>query len=164
MSCRLRPFVAGLVAAWAMMNPMTLRADEPRELKIIASLDKWSGLIQYKKEDSGVVIRNAQELVAQSSKPDSAMDPAVQKAMESELAKLLKVPGINWSKQMVLAVNGHQTGFGSIKFDSLKVDGKILTVTWRQEERPALGFSVPTGLVLVERFEGEVKFVPLVKK
>jgi hypothetical protein len=164
MSRGLQLSVACLAAAWAAMIPNMLRAQESKDLKIFASLDNLAGPIRLKKEDSGVVIRNSQELVAHSSKPGSAKDPAVQKKMESELAKLLKVDGIDWTKQMILAVNGHQAGYALIKFDSLKIEGKILTVTWKQEERPALGISVPSGLVLVERFEGEVKFVPFAKK
>jgi len=164
MSRGLQLSVACLAAAWAVMIPNTLRAQESKDLKIIASLDNWTVPIRLKKEDSGVVIRNAEELVAHSSKPGSAKDPVAQKKMESELWKLLKVDGIDWSKQMILVVTGHRAGYALIKFDSLKIEGKILTVTWKQEERPTLGSTVPSGLVIVERFDGEVKFVPFAKK
>jgi hypothetical protein len=169
MSRSLQLSVASLVAAWAMMIPMTLRADEPKELKIIASAsDPDPLLVRLKQEDSGVVIRSAQELVAHSSKADSAKDPAIQKAMESELAKRLKVESIDWSKQMVLAVQGHPTRgeYGTIKFGSPKIEGKVLTVQWKQENRVALTTAVgpPTGFALVERSEGDVKFVPPAKK
>jgi hypothetical protein len=73
--------------------------------------------------------------------------------MEAELAKLFKVEAIDWKKQMVL---------GAIceRFDSLKVDGKGLTVTFvPYQEPPARSISrTPKILVLVNRVEGEVKF------
>jgi sulfatase modifying factor 1 len=153
------------LAAWVALVPLTLRAEEPKELKIIASASEANpSLIRLKKDDSGVVIRSAQELVALSSKPDSAKDPEVQKARVSELAKRLKVDDIDWNKQMVLAVQGHATRgeFGTIKLDSPTIEGKVLTVHWKQENRvtraPFQG--PPTGFALVERFVGDVKFLP----
>jgi formylglycine-generating enzyme required for sulfatase activity len=161
-------FPVGMVAVWALVVSLALRAEEskePKELKIIAS-DTTSEpfLIRLKKPDSGVVIRSAEELVAHSSKPDSAKDPAVQKEMEAELVKFLNVKSIDWSKQMVLAVQGHPTHgeSGSIKFDPLKIEGKILQVFWKQQQHvtrfPYQG--PPTAFALVERFEGEVSLLP----
>ena len=46
----------------------------------------------------------AEELVGVTSKAKSAKDPDVQKEMEAELAKLLKVDAIDWNKQIVLGV------------------------------------------------------------
>ena len=45
----------------------------------------------------GYVIRSAEQLVALSSKADSAKDPAVQKEMETDLARLLQMDAIDWS-------------------------------------------------------------------
>src|SRR5262245_10624282 len=159
-------FVVCLVAAGLVRTPVPLRAGEPKEVKIIASASEADPLlVQLKKDDSGVVIRSAQELVALSKKADSAKDAAVQKAMEAELAKLLKVQSIDWSKHMILAVQGRPTKgeWGTIKFGSLKIEGMALSVPWKQENRatraPYQG--PPTGFCLVERFDGDVKFVPL---
>jgi len=157
--------VACLIAASAAVAPLALRAEEPKEPKIIASASASEPfLVRLKKDDSGVVIRSAEELVAHSGKPDSAKDSAVQKAMEAELAKFLKVEGIDWGKQMVLAVQGHPSNGerGSIKFDPPKVEGKTLPVFWKQEHSPtrATYRGPPTGFALVERFEGEVTFLP----
>src|ERR1017187_1479854 len=154
------------VACLAALILATVRAGEANDLKIIASFGESYSPIQLKKEDSGVVIHSPQELVAHSTKPDAAKDAEVQKKMESEVAKLLKVESIDWTKQMILAVHGHSSGdgSGSIKFRSLKVKDKILHVTWQQEGRPSLGFVTPRGMALVERFDGEVKFAPVVKK
>src|SRR5262245_60685706 len=100
--------VACLVAAGAVTAHAAARADEPKELKIIATASSTEPfLVRLKKTDSGVVIRSAEELVAHSAKPDAAKDPAVQKATEAELAKFLNVAGIDWGKQMVLVVQGH---------------------------------------------------------
>ena len=154
------------VACLAVAILATVRAGEANDLKIIASFGESYSPIHLKKEDTGVVIRSPQELVAHSNKSDAAKDAEVQKKMVSEVAKLLKVESIDWTKQMILAVHGHSSGdgSGSIKFRSLKVKDKILHVTWQQEGRPSLGFVTPRGMALVERFDGEVKFAPVVKK
>src|SRR5262249_23636384 len=89
------------------------RAGEPNDLKILASFGEPSGPIRLKKEDTGVVIRSPQELASHSSKPDAAKDADFQKKMAAEVAKLLKVDSIDWSKQMILAVNGHSSSDGS---------------------------------------------------
>jgi hypothetical protein len=142
-------------------------AEKTRELTIIASAQDsprcGANIGPVRLNDSGgVVIRSAEGLVAHSSKPDSAKDPAVQKAMEAELAKLLEVDAIDWNKQMVLAVRG-QTGTRSdrIHFESLRVEDKALTVAWKVKQRPPhAGPGTPIALILVERFDGDVKFGP----
>src|SRR5271170_4956737 len=103
MSIRLQRFIAGLVVACAVLLA-PLRAEDARELKIFASAQDSPraaniGPVQL---DSygGVVIRSAEELVALSSRPAAAKDPAVQKELEAELAKLLEMDAIDWSKQM----------------------------------------------------------------
>jgi hypothetical protein len=102
----------------------------------------------------GVVVRSAEELVGLTGKAKSATDAAVQKEMVAELANLLKVDAIDWKKQMVVAVI-------SERFDSLVTDGKALTATYVPYREP-LQLAVPPTpkvMVLIERFEGEVKFV-----
>jgi formylglycine-generating enzyme required for sulfatase activity len=165
MSRSLLPSVTCLVVGWAALLPGTLRAEEPAAPKILASAS-FSGpvLVQLKKDASGLVIRSAEELVAHSGKPDSAKDPAVQKATEAELAKRLKVESIDWTKQMVLAVRGRPTQgeFGAIKFDPPVLDGKTLLASWKQENHVyrAVYEGPPTGFALLERFEGDVTFLP----
>ena len=75
-------------------------------------------------------------------------------ALETELTKLFKVDAIDWNKQIVLGVIGEG-------FDSLNTDGKVLTATFvPYKEPPGRGVPrTPKFLVLIERFEGEVKFV-----
>jgi hypothetical protein len=119
--------VACLVAAWAGIVPLALGAEEPKGPKIVASgSDSDPFLVRLKKDDSAVVLRSAQELVAHSSKPDSAKDLEVRKEMESALAKFLKLESIDWSKQMVLAVRGVPgTKADRVHFDSLRVEGSV---------------------------------------
>lgn len=154
-----------LVAACAVLLA-PLRAEGTRELNIIASAQDSPratniGPVQLGQPGS-VVIRNAEELVALSSRAKSAKDPAAQKEMEAELARLLQVDAIDWSKQMALAVRGEPgTKADRIRFNSLTVEGKILTVAWKVNARPPhAGPGTPIALILVERFDGEVKFVP----
>ena len=149
--------VACLVAGW-MILPAMARAEDSRELKTIASARDYSrssSIGSFRLDRTGVVIRSAEELVALSRRATAAKDLAVQKEMEAELAKLLKVGAIDWSKQIVLGVIGE-------RFDSLKTDGKVLTATFIHFNEPLTRAIPPTPkiLVLIERFEGEVKFVP----
>ena len=147
------------LASVLMLLPAFTFADDAKELKVIAKAKEVTqensiGPIVINKQ-APALIRSAEELVAASKKAKSAKDPEVQKEMTTALAKLLKVEGIDWSKQMVLV--------GVVEsFDSLKPDGKVLTATYtRYYERPAPAvLPSPKVAVLTERFEGEVKFVP----
>jgi hypothetical protein len=147
---------AYLVAAWAILYAPA-RAEDAREVKPIAtakgdSRDGRLGPFEVKRH--GVAVRSAEELVMLTAEAKSAKDPKVQRAMESELAQLLKVDAIDWNKQMVVAVIGE-------KIESLKADGKALTVTFVPFKEPLQLAVPPTPKIalLVERFEGEVKFV-----
>jgi hypothetical protein len=147
----------GLTVAWLMVVP-TVRPEEPKEVKAIATAKDTArtsrfGPLQMGKE--GVVIRSAEELVALTAEAKSAKDPNVQKEMVAAVAKLLKVDAIDWKKQMIL---------GAIAEDitSMTADGKTLTanvVPFKEPLTRAIP-KTPKILVLVERFEGEVKFVP----
>jgi hypothetical protein len=165
MSRRLQLSFACFSVACAVF-PAPLRAEDARELTILATAQDSPraaaiGPVQLK-DYGGVVIRSAEELTASSNKAKSAKDPAVQKEVEAELAKLLEVDAIDWSKQMVLAVRGEPgTKADRVHFDSLKVEGKVLTVGWKVKQRPPhAGPGTPIALILVERFDGEVKFGP----
>jgi hypothetical protein len=150
------PFlVVGVLAAGLTLS--AARGDEARELKPIATArdDSRSARIgSFTLQRAGVVIRGPDDLVALTRKED-AKDPAVRKDLEAELARLLKVEAVDWTKHTVLGVIGDG-------FESLKVDGKVLTATYVPFKEP-LARSIPRTpktLVLIDRFEGEVKFVP----
>jgi formylglycine-generating enzyme required for sulfatase activity len=162
---RCRLFSVGLLAVWSALVPLALSADEPKELKVFSrqtTTDPY--LVQLKKMDSGAVIRSAEELVALTEKAKSAKDPAVQSALEKELAKFLNVERIDWTKQMVLTVQGQTSNGerGTITFDPLTIEGNVLQVLWHQDHSatraPYRG--PPTGFLLVERFAGEVNLRP----
>lgn len=165
MSHRLQLSAACVVAGFAVFAP-SLRADDAKELTILASAQDSPraaaiGPVQLN-DYGGVVIRSAEELVAVSGKAKSAKDPAVQKEVQAELTKLLEVDAIDWKKQMVLAVRGEPgTKADRVHFDSLRVEGKVLTVAWKVKQRPPhAGPGTPIALILVERFDGEVRFGP----
>jgi hypothetical protein len=145
-----------VLSVWLII-PTTARAEDTKELKPVATAKDRTlraSIGSFQLQTDGVVIRSAEELVALTTKAKSAKDPVVQKAMETELAKLLKVEAIDWNKQIVLGVIGEE-------FDSLKSDGKVLTATFVPFKEPG-GRAVPPTpkiLVLIDRFEGEVKFV-----
>src|SRR5262245_13407804 len=148
--------------AVCLVLPAAALADDAKDVKPIAtakgdSRDGRLGPFEIKRH--GVAIRSAEELVALTSKAKSATDQAVQKEMEAELAKLLKVESIDWKKQMVVAVI-------SGRFESLTTDGTALTATFVPYKEPLALVVPPTSkvMVLVERFEGEVKFVQKVEK
>ena len=152
--------VAALVAAAALA-----RADEPKGPKVIAAASAPAPtLVKLKADDSGVVIRGPEELVAHTDRPDAAKNPDAQKAAVAELTKLLKVDAIDWKTQTVLAVRGHPGpgSMSSIKFDPPVGSGKLLLVVWTQEDRAtrAVYRDQPTGFLLVERFDGEARFLP----
>jgi len=156
--------IACVVACSGLAAPLC--AADARDLAIIAGAQDSPratniGPVQLN-ELGGIVIRSAEDLVTHSSKPDSARDPAVQKAMSTELAELLAVDGIDWKKQMVLAVRGEPgTRADRVHFDSLRVEGKVLTVAYKVKQRPPhAGPGTPIALILVERFDGEVTFAP----
>ena len=164
MSRILKVRVIFLSASW-MLVPGLLWAEQARELNILAEahdspLEAVIGPVQLGNE-GGVVIRSAGELVATSAQPGDSKDPTVQKEMEAELAKVLEVAAIDWSKQMVLAVRGKPgTKLDRIHFDSLKAEGKVLTVAWKVKQRPPhAGPGTPVTLILVDRFDDEVQFV-----
>jgi hypothetical protein len=147
------------------MLPATARAEDTKELQTFAIAQDSPraaniGPVQLD-ATGGVVIRSAEELVACSRKAKSAKDSAVQKEIEVELARLLQLDGVDWSKQMVLAVRGEPgTKADKVRFDSLKVEDKVLSVAWKVIPRPPhAGPGTPIAVILVERFDGEVKFV-----
>jgi hypothetical protein len=117
-----------------------------------------------KREGVKLVLKTAADLVAAT--PFSQLDApqqVVEKMATAELAKTLKVDSIDWTKQMLIVVTAgvKRTGGYSVEITSLKVADKALTVAWKIN--PPKGFATqafthPGQVVLVPRFEGEVKF------
>jgi len=85
----------------------------------------------------------------------------MQKEMEAELARSSTCPpstgASRWSSRCAAKPG---TKLDRIAFDSLKVDGKVLTVAWKVNQRPPhAGPGTPVSLILVDRFDDVVKFV-----
>jgi hypothetical protein len=149
------PILAGLLVLFAV----PVRGDDVKDLKIIASFQEpKEGLLLGSLTLKGqklTVVRSAEEMVAATNRSAAAKDEKVQKEIVGVVTKLLKVEGIDWGKQMVLVGVAES-------IDSLKADDKELKVTfvpWVERPMPALP-QPPKVLVLTERFDGEVKFVP----
>ena len=149
-------FLVALVAT-GFIFPAAARTADPKEIKPLATArdnTRSARIGSFYLTQQGVVIRNAEELVALTGKAKSAKDPAIQKEMETELAKLLKVDAIDWNKQIVIGVIGEG-------FDSLHIDGKVLTATFVPfQEPPARSIpATPKVLVLLDCCAGDVRFV-----
>lgn len=156
--------IAFLAAGWISM-PTLARSADATELKIISEaheslLEAGIGPVRLN-DEGGVVIRSAEELVATSTQAGAAKDAAIQKQIEAEVAKLLSVDAIDWNKQMVLGVRGKSgTKLDRVQIESIKAEGKVLTVAWKLKQRPPhAGPGTPVSLILVDRFDDEVKFV-----
>lgn len=85
----------------------------------------------------------------------------------ADVAKLLKVDAIDWTKQMLIVIQGgsQRTGGYSVEAQTLEVkDGKLI-VNWKLNT-PApgsivtQGFTNPAQTILVDRFEGDITFSP----
>jgi hypothetical protein len=152
-------FIACLVVACAVLLA-PLRAEDARDLKPGAKIVMGHGPIPYKLHHH-LVIRSAEELVANSSKPLKSKDRDVQKEMASALAKLFKVDAIDWDKQMVVGImtGGGRGDAGNLAFVSFLIQGKSLTVSYAGPAYPDHTCASNSGLALVERFDGMVKFV-----
>src|SRR5205085_1522881 len=100
---------AFVVAAFAVSRA-SLAAEPVKEWSIIALAQdsaRAGNIGPVRLDEPGTaVIRSAQELVAHSSQVGSAKDAAVRNELEIELAKLLNVEAVDWSKQMALVVRG----------------------------------------------------------
>lgn len=88
-------------------------------------------------------------------------------AQAEQLLKALKVDQIDWKTQMVILVSGgaQRTGGYSVEVTKLDVRDKTLTVHWKlntpKPGQPVTqAFTHPAQTLLVERFDGTVKFDP----
>lgn len=105
------------------------------------------------------VIRSAKELAQGSgTTPDAAT---------ARLAKAFNLPTIDWDRHMVITISGgvQRTGGYSVALEGLDVKDKSLVVRWKLN-RPAPGrpvtqaFTHPMLTILVDRFDGPVRFDP----
>lgn len=116
---------------------------------------------------SQFVLRSAEELTRRPPFNNLDAPPAAVEKMATEaLAKALKVPTIDWKKQMLVVVTGGTQSSGGFRIGvtALRpVDGKLI-VDWFLA--PPTGFATtafthPAEVVLTNRFEGVVEFRPV---
>jgi hypothetical protein len=145
----------------------TAKGGEDRDVKILAR-GVWA--VRHEKPTQ-LVIRNAEELGrAHGIAARDAKEKRFQTDVTADVAELLKVKTIDWDKQMliVVAAGTKPTSGYRVEVRTLSAKDKTLTVHWKLHS-PAPGGIVTTALtypaqmVLVERFDGPVKFDPPVK-
>jgi hypothetical protein len=146
--------------------------DDVKEMKIHAKA-RWqyvSANPDGDKKGRQFAIRSAAELVAATPfKNLDAPQQVVEKKATEELAKALKVDTIDWSKQMLVVVTGGVKPTGGWQIDVLKVtvDGKNCVVSWQLNPPKGVAtqaFTHPAVVALVDRCDGEVKFVLAMEK
>jgi hypothetical protein len=111
------------------------------------------------------IIRSAKELLAAQGGKDAGDE--AEKAATAKLAKALKLEAIDWSKQMVIGINGgtRPTGGYSVEVISATVQNNKLTIYWKLNT-PKPGQPVtqalthPAQTVVIDRYEGPVEFNP----
>jgi RNA polymerase sigma factor (sigma-70 family) len=162
------PYLVGRVAS----APVAFAISEPtaRDWEVIAKVSTNPAKVHlplkpphfYRdpaiQEKKGFVFRTAAELRAGYSQDMSAAEA------EKVAAAALKVPGIDWKRNMLLAPAGGTTPAGwvhELTIVSVRAQGKVLTVAFDvvKTGTPARGGSSPMALVLVPKFDGEVRFV-----
>jgi hypothetical protein len=109
----------------------------------------------------GVACRGPADLTALMVKDRKlASDIAEQQKAEAWAAKLLGVNKLDWTKQMVVAIDaGTIGGSAEVRVVSAVADGRTLTVTWQTVDRAGAGLNNPRLVALMPRFEGDVLFV-----
>lgn len=153
--------VGGLLAACGV-------AAEPTDWKVLASVSTVGGKQDLPisvdpvgdKPRHGVACRGPADLTALMVK-DKKLASSVeeQRRAEERAAKLLGVAKIDWTKQMVVAVDaGAVGGSREVKLVSARADGTTLTVTWQTVGSTGAGLNNPRLLALMPRFEGDVVF------
>ena len=156
---RLQLAIVCLVAAGAIF-PTALDAGDVKDLMPQAKIVMAHGPLAYKPQIR-LIIRSAAELVANSSKPSMSKDREVQQKMSAALAKLFKVDAIDWDKQMVVGImtGGGRGDAGNLAFVSFLSQGKSLTIHYVGPAFPDHNCASNSGLALIPRVDGEVRFV-----
>jgi hypothetical protein len=131
-------------AHWPFENANPKDAGKPGRQLVFRSLDEMIAVAPYVNRD--------------------APPEAVKQAAAADMAKFFKVDAIDWKKQMIVVVTGGVQNSGGYKIDiaSVTVADKKITVTWRLDPPKGVAtnaFTHPSVMALVERAEGEVRFV-----
>jgi hypothetical protein len=124
---------------------------QEKELKVLARAP-WRFGVQDNTQHQ-LVIRSQEEL--EKAAPKQA----------DQLLKALKVDKIDWKTQMLVMVSAgaKRTGGYRVEITKLTPEGKTLTVHWKLHTPTGFvtqALTHPAESVLVERFDGPVKFDP----
>jgi hypothetical protein len=140
------------------------------EWKVLARADQGTfPVIRLQTRPSSAVIRDAATLGREVSNTlGNRMDPA---QVTNFLALSLRRKRIDWAKEMVLCVAGGQQQVPGtrVEISRIVVDDTGMNVYWRLIQPKAVapanpgmrfqvGVSYPSDTVLVDRFDGEVRF------
>ncbi len=119
-----------------------------------------------------VAAQNAQpKILARTAYRPGPAGPAVirtaNEKVTADIAAAFKLPGIDWTKQMVIVVSGgpQPTGGYGIIAKSVEIKGNRLVVNWEllrpdPSSNVTQAFTHPTVTILVDRFDGDVEFNP----
>lgn len=117
----------------------------------------WQPNGAKKRGDSQWVISNGKELARHLGYFGDDVDTRA----SQDIAKHLKIPKIDWNKQMLVCIAAGLRANGErVRVMRVELKERILTVTYKIE-RPTeapLGIAYPAETVLVDRFDGEVKY------
>src|SRR5262249_18476495 len=125
-------------------------APPPRKLKAQASAPYGPGINVAARQTAA---RSAADLA------DALGLPGRGKEVEARVGKVLKVPQIDWKKQMVVLVTAGRKNSGGYKVEltDLSTKDRVLTVRWKLESpkgRATRAITHPGLAVLTERFDG----------
>jgi hypothetical protein len=140
----------------------------PKELKVIAqATDSFPGKqknfprpVDPKGPLPAAVIRDVEELVAATGLKDKAKDEGTQKEVAATVAKALKVETIDWKSQMLVVIDEQEGINRSLTVGPFRVQDKSVNVTYNIDTRQG-GAAIRRAcraILLVERWEGEIKF------
>jgi len=161
-----------LAAALVKVRPLQFKLavddkTKEKELKIQAR-GFWRAPARPGAAAQQLVLRNA---VQAAKAMGLAPDGRSQTQATRTLAEALKVPTIDWEKQMVIVVTAgaKPTGGYSVEVLGVTAQDKTLTVRWKlnspgRDSIVTQAFTHPAQAVLVDTAEGEPKFVQVTKK
>jgi hypothetical protein len=129
----------------------------PDAQKGILARCSWQPTGAKKRGETQWVITNGTDL----AKHFGYFGADVDKRAGEDIARALKVPSIDWKKQMVICIAAGLHANGErIRVTSVTLRDKMLIVSYRLEHPAdgAAGLCYPAESVLVDRFDGEVKY------
>ena len=110
-------------------------------------------------------IRNEEELIDPRLRAPEPVLERMRADAKARYAKALKVSTIDFTKQMVVGVSGGVRPSGArVEVTRAEIDGvgKTLTISWKlhpgPKDKPADSIAHPAEVVLLDRFEGDIRF------